>query len=639
MDFLNLSLGELATLAGLASAVIVALYLMERSKRRQVVATLRFWAAGKTPEELQHKRRIHQPWSLLLQLLSVLLLLAAIAEPFIGGRNAARDHVLVLDTSAWMGARTRQGTLLDQAKTAALTYLDAVPASDLVMLVRADALATPVTQFEANHQNVAQAIRRSQASTSALNLEQAIEFSQRAQRLQSRTAGEIVFVGAGRVSREDAELIAPPSNLRLLSIPSTGENVGIRKLAVRRAAAAKEPNGEAAWEVFAALHNDGTMPREVALELQFAGSPIGAKTRSLAPGADSQDTFQFRARTGGLIEARVRSTNGRADAFPQDDRAAVELPVQKKLRVTAYTNEPELLKPLLGDQEYMDATIASTASYKAQSDADVVVLDRFAPAQPPTAPSIWIEPPAGSPFQIRGNRNNTKLDRWRAESPLATGLSTKDAQLASTEIFALPQGDQAVAETADGPVIITRSTPVKMVAFGFHPLRSAMKYDLATPLLMANALRWMTPDVFRRAEAIAGTVGTVTVPLEKNSDHSAIRVLDANQKALPYTFDGDQLRFFSGAPGNVRVVVGDRETTYALSLPDVGDTTWTPSAQVARGVPRFAATSSPPTVWPWLAFAGAAGFFADWLLFGRKRMVKVKARTASPEAITWRKAS
>ena len=96
MNLLNLSFGELLGLAGIVSAGIVALYLLDRTKRRQVVATLRFWTAGKMPEELQHKRRIHQPWSMLLQLLSMLLLLLAIAAPRIGDLGAAHDHVLLL---------------------------------------------------------------------------------------------------------------------------------------------------------------------------------------------------------------------------------------------------------------------------------------------------------------------------------------------------------------------------------------------------------------------------------------------------------------------------------------------------------------------------------------------------------------
>ena len=44
------------------------------------------------------------------------------------------------------------------------------------MLVRADALATPATAFEPDRQVVLEAIRQSQPGSSALNLEQAIQY-------------------------------------------------------------------------------------------------------------------------------------------------------------------------------------------------------------------------------------------------------------------------------------------------------------------------------------------------------------------------------------------------------------------------------------------------------------------------------
>src|SRR5580698_10185887 len=128
MSFLNLGLGELLGLIGAISAGVVALYLLDRSKRRQTVATLRFWADADIRTQLQHRRRIQQPWSLLLELVSLILLLAAIAGPRLGLIDASgRDHVLILDTSAWMGSalgsssgpRARQGTLLDEARETA----------------------------------------------------------------------------------------------------------------------------------------------------------------------------------------------------------------------------------------------------------------------------------------------------------------------------------------------------------------------------------------------------------------------------------------------------------------------------------------------------------------------------------------
>ena len=108
MNFLNLGLGELLGMVGAISAGVVALYLLDRSKRRQLVATLRFWSAADVRTELKHRRRIQQPWSLLLQLISLALLLTAIAGPQLGiFDTAGRDHVIVLDTSAWMGSRAR----------------------------------------------------------------------------------------------------------------------------------------------------------------------------------------------------------------------------------------------------------------------------------------------------------------------------------------------------------------------------------------------------------------------------------------------------------------------------------------------------------------------------------------------------
>lgn len=644
MNFLNLSMGEFMALAGIVSAGLVALYLLDRSKRHQVVATLRFWTAGQVPDELKHKRRIHQPWSLLLQIVSILLLLLAIAAPRFNDAGRARDHVLLLDTSAWMGARARTGILLDQAKSAALSYVNSVAPADRIMLVRADALATPVTPFESDHNAIAAAIRRSQPSTSALNLEQALEFAQQAQALQSQKAGEIVFVGAGRIPRLDADLI-PPANLRVLAIPAAGENVGVRKLGVRRIAAPPSQAADAdAWEAYVGLRNDGLKPREVELLLSFAGAPLGSKTITLDPGAEAQSTFVFHAKTAGLVEARIHSTNGRGDAFPQDDRAAIELPIGRTIHVAVYSPEPELLKPLIAVNSQVEASFELPSKYDPQAPADIVVLDRFAPPTPPKSPSIWIEPPStGSPFTVRATAENMKLDRWHQETPVGAGLNTKDVVLAKAEIISLAPGDQTVAEGSQGPIVVVRPGALKMAALGFNPMRSSMKYDLAAPLLFANILRWMSPEIFRRSDVQAGNVGTVNMALDSGVNPASIKVLTDDHRPLPFTVEGNTLRFFAGSPGNVHVMIGDRESVYSLTLPDVGEVAWRPPSNVARGIGRRPGDASPPFgPWPWLALAGGLGLLADWLLYGRSHILRHIPRSAAAsliERLRLRKAS
>src|SRR6185312_7518646 len=263
MNFLNLGLGELLGLVGAISAGVVALYLLDRSKRHQLVATLRFWSAADVRTELKHRRRIQQPWSLVLQLISLALLLTAIAGPQLGiFDTAGRDHVIVLDTSAWMGSRVvlqgAQGILMDQAKANARAYLRSIPRRDRVMLVRADALATPATAFESSRSVLESAIQQSQPGASELNLAQALEFADRAQKLQSQRAGEIVFVGAARVSEEEAALSAVPANLRVVTTSSTLENVGLRKISMRRS-----PSTPDNWDIFVVVRNYGVRPQSV----------------------------------------------------------------------------------------------------------------------------------------------------------------------------------------------------------------------------------------------------------------------------------------------------------------------------------------------------------------------------------------
>jgi hypothetical protein len=645
MNFLNLGLGELLGLVGAISAGVVALYLLDRSKRRQLVATLRFWSAADVRTELKHRRRIQQPWSLLLQLISLALLLTAIAGPQLGIFDAAgRDHVIVLDTSAWMASRVSlqgaQGILMDQAKASARAYLRSIPGRDRVMLVRADALATPATAFESSRGVLQNAIQQSQPGASALNLTQALEFAVRAQKLQSQRAGEIVFIGAGRVSEEEAGLAAVPANLRVVTTSSTQDNIGLRKIGLRRS-----PSAPDSWDIFVVVRNYGVRPQSVDLGLQFSKSPAGSRRLTLRPGTEEQATFTYASKSGGFLEARLNVR----DAFPQDDRAVVELPPQVSSRVVVFSSEPKLLEPLFAANPQVDAVFESPEKFDPAVKADIVVLDRFTPPSAPRSASIWIQPPsAGSPVSVRTTKAGMRLDQWHPETTLGAGIRTRDVTLESAEVFAPAAGDITVAETTEGPVVVARESNPKQVVIGFHPGRGAMKYQLATPLLIANILRWMTPGAFRQWEFQAGTVGSVNVAVNKDTKPQDIRVLDGENRSLPFTLDrnndGNNLRFFSGAPGTVRVQMGDREAVYSLALPDVGEAAWRVPAGVHKGIPRaVAADAAPRDLWPWLALLGGIGLLADWLLYGRSRAFRLRASGAMAphfkKMTQWRKAS
>ena len=183
------------------------------------------------------------------------------------------------------------------------------------------------------------------------------------------------------------------------------------------------------------VRNDGSRARDVSVELVSGKTNLGTKSLKVAAGQDASAAFTFKLADAGLLQARVRSADNREDAFPQDDRVALDLPAETTARIVVYTNDPGALQPLLAGHPQFEAKFEPTARYDPSVQADILVFDRFAPQQAPNRNILWIDPPPGSPFAVRTMQANAKLERWNAESPLAAGLSTKDVEIATTKVF------------------------------------------------------------------------------------------------------------------------------------------------------------------------------------------------------------
>jgi hypothetical protein len=630
MYLLNLTLGQFLVIFGSLSALTLALYLLDRSRRRQTVATLRFWVAAQQPSAVARRRRIQQPWSLLLQLVSIALLLLAIAQLRLGTQaGAPRDHIVVLDTSSWMAARAGNQSLMDLARERARAYVRAVPAGDRIMIVRADALATPATAFEPDRRKLEQAIAASQPGATALNLEQALSFARRVQSQPGRRSGEVVFVGTGRIAEREPPGLSDMRNLRVLPIRDPVENCGLRRVGLRRSAA--DPDR---WEVFVSVRNYGSAPRAVTLALSYGAggegpgrTPVGTRRLTVAPGTDGEATFAHRTAAAGALTVELLPR----DHFPADDRVVFEVPQRHSLAVTVYSAEPELLRPLLAAHPQVRAVFRSPAEYRPDSGPGLVILDRFRPPTPPSADCIWIDPPAqGSPIPAKARATGVRFTRWHADHALGAGLRTRDFRLDSASVFVAGPDDIRIGEVESGPVIVARPGKPRTVVFGFHPAHSALRYELATPLLFANILHWVAPEIFRRWELSGASLGNVKTTLDSDLQPSDVRVVRDDGTSVPFTLRGRALDFFVGEPGTVRVLAGDNEYVHSLTLPQLWESRWEPPESARRGIPRLSrAGGGSLDVWQWLALLGGAGLLAEWILYGRFRRGGARLRMAA----------
>jgi len=604
--FFNLSLPEFLALFTAASAVVVALYLLDRSRRQNTVFALRFWNAARKPVESTSRRRIRQWPSLLLQLASIACLLLAISQLRIGSPDtSSRDHVLLIDTSSWMAATDAGAPLIEQARRQALAYVKVIPPTDRVMVAYADTMATPATAFEMNRRKVEEAIRAARPGNAALDLGTAFDFARRAQSRGAKRSGEIVFAGAGRqIQRDGSGGFEAPANLRVLAVSGAPENTGIRKIGLRRSTS--EPD---LWHIFISVRNYGRAANPTDLAIQFGGSPSGSRQLRVAPGAETEASFELRTRAAGMLEARIRT---RGDAFPADDRALLELPPQPAVPVVVCGADPALLKPLLDSHPFVQATYKPGPQCPQEPADAIVVADRVLPNPMPKR-VVLLDPPAGAPLAATPNYAAVTLDRWTTGHPIAAGLHTRDFRIEAARTLQLGSGDSAIASSSVGPVIGARPG---LVVFGFHPMRSALRYELATPLLFANILRWLAPDSLRIAGVYASAAGSVTVPLGSEAETAKVEVKGDDGVVLPHSVHGQSIRFFSAKPGTVRVRTAEREQVFSMTLPDVPESLWTAPSTARRGVPRAREWgSSSRDIWYWLAILGGLGLLIEWLLF------------------------
>jgi len=390
------------------------------------------------------------------------------------------------------------------------------------------------------------------------------------------------------------------------------------------------------WNIFVAVHNYSGTARRIPITLAFGGAPAGSMLLDVRAGGTETHTFQFRTRAAGWIEARLPVR----DALEDDNRAILELPELKYVNIAVYTDQPDALRPVLAAHPQVKAVFRPTASYRPTGDgAQVIIADRFAPSALPDVPVVFIEPPDGSPFRTRSTFSEAKNVNWHPVHALTAGIRSQDQRISSGSILAPARNDVVLAEVDGGPVALVRPDK-KWMALGFNPVAPDLKYDLTTPLLMANILRWVQPDAFRVAEVHGTRVGSVTAVLEPGTvaDPKQIRVL-LDKRELPFTVVNNTVRFFAGSPGVVRVLTGDREQVFSLSLPEVGETEWTVPSSVRQGIPAGFGQAISRDLWQFLAAAGALGLIAEWLMFGRRRQLAGSPAATATQTPEWRKAS
>ncbi len=119
--------------------------------------------------------------------------------------------------------------------------------------------------------------------------------------------------------------------------------------------------------------------------------------------------------------------------------------------------------------------------------------------------------------------------------PASAGLRAKDFKLEKVTVFEPAADDGRIGEVDAGPVIVARPSKPKIVAFGFHPALSAMRYELTTPLLFANLFAGSRPRSSAAGRSAEAAWDRSVSPMDQDTPVNQVKVTAEDGTPLPFT--------------------------------------------------------------------------------------------------------
>jgi hypothetical protein len=523
-------LTPLALLGLLFLPVVLAMYLLKLRRDPAVVSSTLLW------QRLVADVEANAPWQklrrsllLLLQLLLVLILALLAARPFLERpARLAGDIVLVVDTSASMGATDVVPNRLAAAKEAALAALRDLPAGGRVSVIAAGSTARMVANETQDMSRIRQAIASIELSTGTGNLGDALALAS-ALAARSGDAEVLVATDASIAQAPDVRVDAP---VRVLQIGSGRKNQAIVALAVRTA-----PSG-VTRSVFISVANvdEEIVTRRIELYANGSDTPFEVREQQLEAARRTDVVIdeipqQIGDERVSSIEVRLAAADDAATGDPDqlavDDRAWAVIPPDRLRTILLVSRGDPYLETALSYLPNAELYGVTPNDYGPQTKPelfDLIIFEDFIPAEPPPTAVLMIAPPRTSPFgQITGDLREPGIGSLDPSEPVLRYVDLSTTHISTAKKLTLPDWARTIIPgPQDSPLLYAGERAGQPTAvLAFEPRRSDLPLQVAFPILLANLTGELLGGSGSPVDAIApGSPVNLAIP----ADATGVRV-------------------------------------------------------------------------------------------------------------------
>src|SRR6478752_9853496 len=483
----------LALLGLLFIPAVVAMYLLKLRRDETIVPSTLLWSRLMADVEANAPwQKLRRSLLLLLQLLLVAILAVLAARPFLERpAGLARDVVVVLDTSASMGATDVGPNRLEAAKSAAVAALRDLPTGGKVSLIAADRRARIVVNETTDLGRVRQALDGIEVSSSRGDLGDALEL---AGKLAARSGDAQILVATdGALATPVAGAASIPAKVTVLPVGRERKNQAIVALAVRTAPSAVTRS------VFVSVANLDLERAARRLEAWGDGALIEVRDLLLDAQARSDVVIDDVPENVQTLEIRLVGPDptaaGAPDQLAVDDHAWAIVPPDRPREVlvvgpgdpyleTALSYLPNVRLFTLLPTEYPEKAARTDGT-----DWDLVIFEDSLPATLPRAPILAIAPGATSALgEVTGTLTDPGIGSLDPDEPILRYVDLSTTHIASASRFVLPDWARTVIPGPQGaPLLYAGSREgLPTAVLAFEPRRSDLPLQVAFPILLAN---------------------------------------------------------------------------------------------------------------------------------------------------------
>ena len=508
-------------LSALALPIII-FYLVRERPRRRVVSNLLFWPQDQTVlSESARWRKLRRWFSLFLQLVFLLLLIAALTRPiWPWGSGQINPAVIVLDASASMRAQDGNASRFVSAVGDAERFAKSLGSGQEVSVVLANSTPQVLTGWTDSRHQLAEAFSKAQPETAASSPRQALTLAKNL--AASRTAKVVFFTdGVWDGPLEEGVL----DGVSIHPVGSESTNAGLSRLSARRSPALP---GEVT--VFAEVRNSGNGGGG---KISLFGNErlLDAREIAVTPGQPWRKEWILQEQGTLNLSAKIEGFGGDSLAF--DD--SFNLAIEPLTRIEAVLVSPP--------DRYLEAALAAIPALDVQrlwppdtlKYGDASKLWIFQGAIPPPdfqALGLVMILPEQSGFF--GERVGEMSEPWITEvnqnHDLTRAVSLDRVTVGRAVEFQPIEGATSFVGSAGRPLIFGRwEADSHWLVVAMDPAKSDLVMRAAFPILISNVVQTLRRDSqeFVMAKGASPALTNLKSNLPETTEPPAIQTLSA----------------------------------------------------------------------------------------------------------------